>query len=303
MDIQRSIPELDQLYKDVEEYRASKTFRKLLDFITRFSTIGPYNAMLVYMQRPGSVYVASAKEWRDRFGRQPKVGACPLLILRPFGPVSYVYDLADTEGKPFPDYLLSAPHHSKDVTPATYKRIVGRLAVTEGIRYREEAYGSELAAQTFQEDAQITAMVGRNRVTVEAPYLIVMNNKIGKIETKFAALCHELAHIFCGHIYYPNFDWIPKRGHLGELEREFEAEAVAYMVCRRWGIDTDSIKYLALKECMERREILPENISYDTMFKAAGRVESIVECTNSQQKKIVIKKETLPKKEKEIRSR
>lgn len=59
--------------------------------------------MLLLMQKPGLSYVASAYDWRERFGRKPKEEARPLLILWPFGPVAFVYDVLDTEGKPLPE--------------------------------------------------------------------------------------------------------------------------------------------------------------------------------------------------------
>jgi hypothetical protein len=50
---------------------------------------------------------ASAYDWRERFGRKPKEGARPLLILWPFGPVALVYDLMDTEGRDLPKDVWS----------------------------------------------------------------------------------------------------------------------------------------------------------------------------------------------------
>src|SRR5438309_7382119 len=47
-------------------------------------------------------FAASAFDWRERFGRKPKEGARPLLILWPFGPVALVYDLMDTDGRDLP---------------------------------------------------------------------------------------------------------------------------------------------------------------------------------------------------------
>jgi hypothetical protein len=46
-------------------------------------------------------------DWRERFGRKPKDGARPLLILWPFGPVALVYDIIDTEGKELPQDVQS----------------------------------------------------------------------------------------------------------------------------------------------------------------------------------------------------
>ena len=63
----------------------------------------PFNAMLLQVQKPGLTYAASAADWRLRFGRKPKEGARPLLILWPFAPVALVYDVMDTEGEDLPD--------------------------------------------------------------------------------------------------------------------------------------------------------------------------------------------------------
>lgn len=71
---------------------------ELLEFVKKFPHIAPYNAMLVHVQKPGSQYVCSASEWRNGYHRDIKPGARPLVILRPFGPVSFVFELLDTDG-------------------------------------------------------------------------------------------------------------------------------------------------------------------------------------------------------------
>lgn len=48
--------------------------------------------MLRQVQKPGLRFAASARDWRERFGRSPKEGARPLLILWPITPVALVYD-------------------------------------------------------------------------------------------------------------------------------------------------------------------------------------------------------------------
>jgi hypothetical protein len=94
---------LDQLLEDSRLYRTSKDYKDLLDFVVRLRNFAPFNAMLLQVQKPGLSYAASARDWRERFGRHPKEGARPLLILWPFGPVALVYDVQDTEGKPLPE--------------------------------------------------------------------------------------------------------------------------------------------------------------------------------------------------------
>src|SRR5205823_9397882 len=77
---------LDRLLADSRLYTRSADYKALLDFVVRLRNFAPFNAMLLQVQKPGLTYAASAYDWRERFGRQPKEGARPLLILWPFGP-------------------------------------------------------------------------------------------------------------------------------------------------------------------------------------------------------------------------
>ena len=52
--------------------------------------------MLLQVQKPGLTYAASAWDWKTRFDRTIKEGARPLVILWPFSPVAFVYDVLDT---------------------------------------------------------------------------------------------------------------------------------------------------------------------------------------------------------------
>ena len=71
-----------------------------------------------------------------------------------------------------------------------------------------------------------------------------MNSRFS-VETRYATLAHELAHLYCGHMGTPNDRWWPDRQNLSGTVREFEAESVSYLVCARLGIDTASEEYLA----------------------------------------------------------
>lgn len=124
---QNNIPELDKLFQDVREYRSSKNYMELLDFIKRFRNIAPYNAMLIHIQKPGSKYIASAKDWYARFGRRPKPGARPLIILWTFGPVSFVYELEDTEGEEFPIAITLNSNHDRLTQLATIYHELGHV--------------------------------------------------------------------------------------------------------------------------------------------------------------------------------
>jgi len=65
--------------------------------------------MLLHIQKLGLSYAARPQDWRNRFKRYPKRHARPLLVLRNFGPVDFVYDILDTEGEPLPDSAFAFP--------------------------------------------------------------------------------------------------------------------------------------------------------------------------------------------------
>ena len=52
-------------------------------------------------------------------------------------------------------------------------------------------------------------------------------------------LCHELGHIYLGHLGADKDGWWPYRVNLPQAVTEMEAEAVAYIVCRRAGLHRD----------------------------------------------------------------
>lgn len=87
---------LTGLIQEARLYRTGKDYKELLDFIGRLPHIAPFNAMLLQIQKPGLQYAMAADDWHKRYERFPKEGARPLLILWPFGPVSFVYDVVAT---------------------------------------------------------------------------------------------------------------------------------------------------------------------------------------------------------------
>jgi hypothetical protein len=90
---------------------------------------------------------------------------------------------------------------------------------------------------------------------------------------KFHTICHELGHVFCRHQSY-NYE---KTRHLSLKEREFEAETVAWLMCKRHGIDNASEEYLAT--------YAPEGTipicSTEYIMKAVTEIERMLEGTIS----------------------
>lgn len=65
------------------------------------------------------------------YHRRPKAGARPFVILRRFGPISFVYELDDTEGKEMPQEVISKyilhPFHSNTLIDGASFKILSNL--------------------------------------------------------------------------------------------------------------------------------------------------------------------------------
>lgn len=87
---------LDSLFSGVKGYRSSTNFRALMEFCQRMKVLAPYNAMVAYIQRPRAKYLLNEGKWKNIFGRGIKPDARPILVLIPFGPLEYLFDVDDT---------------------------------------------------------------------------------------------------------------------------------------------------------------------------------------------------------------
>lgn len=273
---------LDELFYQVNFYRHGKDVRELFEFINKFPQLAPFNAFLLHVQKPGSQYVATATEWRQNFNRRIRPGARPLVILQPFGPVRFVFELGDTEGpEPFPAELLR-PFRTGGVLPASvFKQLLGNLP-RDGIAFHEADLGTGSAGWievALHHDSQ---WMGKKQVRV--CYHLVVNRNHSR-EEQFATIAHELGHLYCGHLGTPDSSWWPDRWQTAEDVREFEAESVAWLVCKRVGIVNPSAAYL-ITRLRDEDEIPP--VSLEAILKAAGMVEALMFRSLRPRKALVI---------------
>jgi hypothetical protein len=226
---------LDDLFRATVSHHSSQVYRELLDYVSRFRRYSAYNGFLVRVQRPTVGYVATPSDWMKEFERRVKPDARPLVMLRPFGPVMFVFDIADTEGKPAPPDLMNPFDAKGELDPTVWGNTVGNCAKDR--------------IQVIARDMQATS-AGWARCTVapgarQLPEFEVTYNKNQKQLEAYCTLVHELAHIYLGHICgHPKRKWPDRRSEKSDV-KEFEAESVAYVVCARQGVMTTAPQYLA----------------------------------------------------------
>jgi hypothetical protein len=215
----------------------------------RFPQYSPYNAALLHVQNPGVSFTATRRQWRDRFDRVPEPGARPYVILQPFGPVLFVYDLAGTEprseeAKELPKKVTDPFAVDGSLSEDTWARMVRHCREKERVAVRQ----SENLHRRHGGRAQRMPV----RARPESPgdclsegclYRVLLNNSLGT-EEQFGALAHELGHLFCGHVGADGGAWWDGCTGADKPQKEIEAESVAYLACRRAGLHSLSERYL-----------------------------------------------------------
>ncbi len=274
---------LDRLFEEVRSFHHAKEVRALFDYCIRMRNLSSYNAALVYTQQPGNQLVLSAKQWGNE-QRLIKPNARPLIILLPFGPVGFVYDIADTlpecnteeefEKQRLIDKYLNHPFQSEQNDLFGYKDskyILARNMPLYGIVTESMNRGSSMAANIrYYDKANVQIPIKKDHtVNYHSLYWVGINNDLDEAQ-QLASLFHELGHLFCHHLPTPLKKY--KQRALGTKSEEFEAESVSYLVCSRLGIKTRSAEYLAGYKDDDK---IP-HVSFENIFHAVNTIENML---------------------------
>ncbi len=256
---------LDELTSRALAYRTGPELKALFDFLKRFPHIAPYNAMLLHVQNPQIQFALRAPVWERKYERRVVPRARPYVILQTMGPVAFVFDLSDT--KPInpnrdliPETITNPFRASGQPPPGALKRlIVACLKV--GIVVQQQDLATHHAGSVIRFS--------------HGTFGVTLNSKHTEAQ-QVGTVAHELAHIVCGHLGATKDGFWPDNSSAPKDVREFEAEAVAYLVTDRLGLDIGSHKYLAGYLSGDKR--LPDS-SLDTVLKAVGKIEEMLRGT------------------------
>lgn len=262
-----------------------------VDFAHRMRKMGPYNILMVYAQRPGALAVASREDWA-KVGQTVRPDAIPILILRPKGPISQVFELLDTLPVQVRDPRVDAFGATGEFDEARLKSVIDSFKTGKRklrVQVIEETYGTNLAGQisaigmwNVQNETLPLAGATNHGAVIErvAPdrWSIKLNRQLTPAE-KYATLMHELGHLFCGHLGPFNeetpeadeYGW-PDRRNTPHAAREIEAELVAWHMCDREGLVTGSPLYLRpyLEKAKANGELA--KVDLDRVIRAIARI-------------------------------
>ena len=259
---------LDELFHRSKSLRTSKNFIELINFIKKFRNYSPFNNMLVYCQNPKVTYFATASHWIKQFKRHVKDDARTMVILAPMSPVLFVYDLDDTDGEPLPYYFKDPFKTVGNPKPRSLNTMIKNCN-------RDQIQVARVAKSFLNAGRAINPYFRNPNQTADGAIKIYIEiNDTFDDAATYATLCHELAHIYLGHLGNDKDNWWPDRRYLTKEQVELEAEVASYLVCSRAGLETRSAEYLSL---YLRNEKDLEVISIDWIVKVAGLIERMSE--------------------------
>ena len=272
---------LETLIEEIKNEESNETIIDYFNFCSRFHKYSFHNRILIWLFRPDATLVAGFRAWQ-KFNRKVKKGEKGIPIFAPirvkrkrdpkpdergiveemegdvkqeedrtvtFFKVVYVWDVSQTEGEPIPETpdALSVIGDAGSILPLLE-------GYTSSCNIRLDYVGDLGGAQGVSKVGQISVLESLTN------------------EERFHVLAHELAHeLLHGR---------EERLRLSKKLTETEAEAVAYIVCRHFDLETKSPTYLATYKA----EDVDIRTSLDRIVSTASKVIQGIE-TPEQQKK------------------
>lgn len=222
-----------------------EAYQKFLDFYTKLPTRSFRNQMLIYSQREDATFVAGFKAW-NKFGRKVNKGAKAIKIIAPrtksvkelnertgkeektqkivgFQRVN-VFDVKDTNGVPLPlNPIMPKNVPASEFAEKAFKHLVNEFEKDLPITLNESYEGSSNGFYTPSE----------HRIELNArPERDITNQQ--------KTLIHEYAHA----IFHK-----PEGKYHGydKKTKELQAESVAYITCKNFGMDTSDYSFPYIK--------------------------------------------------------
>ena len=285
---------LDDLFRDAKQYSNSDEFKRLILFCKRMRHLGPYNAMLASIQMPGARFLLSAKKWWEH-GRAIKYSARPIMILLPFSPVDFVFDLSDTVPVDQHIFVHSEDEiieHIMNKYNPVLQYDIRKLRETLEHNLNIEGIAVEYVKMGTESAGEIRTINSRVKYEVEIPinkrekwsekaqayYFIQISQDLSEIG-RFLTMLHELGHLYCHHLPHPNPSaeeaWANRR--LNPVIKEFEAESVADLVFDHFGFSTSGVSGEYLANYLNSHDSIPADVSPEAIFSAAGKIISLLE--------------------------
>ena len=275
---QKIYESINSFFNRAIKLKDSGKIKKYFRFLKKVPNHAPFNNALVFIQNPDCGYYATASQWKKRFNRNVKIDARPMIVLFPFGPVEFVYDIINTEGDLITDEKIL--YWWRENGGTLDSRIIENTK--KNLKALNVEY-QQLKAREYFEKVEYRTGGYAQKNHLDNELSIVLHPRYSKERVEFyGVLCHEIAHILLGHLgsiklplkkekekkkeIAKNRDWLLK--HI----KEIEAELVAWIVFNGLGIEKNSESYIA-SWIIEEKDAF--NINMSNVLRVAGKIQEM----------------------------
>lgn len=290
--------EVKEAYAELETgLQELMTSEKYLNFLNTMAERPKYslnNTLLIYLQKPEATFLAGYGKFQEKYGHQVQQGEKGIKIFAPIihkkkdnvlledeeeskkkeenTIVGYrmvrIFDISQT--KP----IMEKTEEGNEIPCKKAQRLIDSLSYLKLIDLwaEDEEFQEELVAATKDaidipvlEEELSPELGGYFRFKDKDKLHIVINSNFS-ITSRFTTLLHEWTHYRLHNPYNKNgseTEGIPEK--IKNQDKEIQAESVAYIVAKHFGIDSssDSLKYVAswskgkdLKDLKKSMEII-----------------------------------------------
>lgn len=303
--------EVNEAYAELENgLQELMTSEKYLDFLNTMAERPRYsfnNTVLVYLQKPDATFLAGYGKFRETYGHQVIQGEKGIKIFAPIirkkknnlieGEIEKskdnkeekeeetivgfrmvkIFDISQT--KPIMEKTeegneIPCKKAQKLIDSLSYLKMVNLWAEDEEFQEELLAAAKDMIDIPVKEKELSPDLGGYFRFQDKDNLHIVLNNKFG-ITSRFTTLLHEWTHYHLHNPFKKETEWITEK--LKKQDKEIQAESVAYIVAKHFGIDSspESFKYVA--SWSKEKDIKDLKTSMEIIQKTAATFIELIE--------------------------
>lgn len=260
----------DRLEQGVTELFDSDRYKEYLRVMARFHRYSFNNTLLIALQCPGATRLAGFQSW-NKFGRYVKKGEKGIKVIAPTPfkktveedgeekvivvpryKVVSTYDISQTEGKPLPE-IASTLTGSVD----SYGDFLAALELVSPVPIAFEDISGSAYGYYSPLEKRIAVREGLSE------------------QQTLKTLIHEI-----NHAKLHDFDLSKPKDEIPQIDRqtmECQAEAVAFVCCERFGLDTSDYSFGYIAGWSSGRELKELRSSLEIIRNTAAEIIDSVE--------------------------
>ena len=267
-----------KLEQGIKDLFQSDRFKDYLKVMSRFHHYSFQNSMLISLQCPDATRVAGFNDWKNKFGRSVKKGEKGIKI---FAPAPYKInreqDKLDANGNPIKDKNGNVLKEPVEITVQAYKlTTVFDISQTEGKELPELVTTLKNNVDDFHNFYKaleksspvsirfIPISGGTNGFYNLVDKTISIDESLSEEQT-IKTCIHEITHA----ILHDRDSGLEKDKKPDKMTREVQAEAVAYTVCRHFGINSSDYSFGYIAGWSSGRELSELKESMDVIRKTS----------------------------------